>query len=263
MYSEYCQYINDNIDNIKNLSFKSNKDYNHILEHVSKLHGSLYLELILKEFKEIKIENIIEFVNINDKFGNPNIYNFNIMGYSLECSPTSLRYVYHALLILKHYDKKKCNNIVEVGCGYGGLCLAINYFMNNFDINIENYHIIDLNLPIILIKNYLSLFTDIIKTKIFYHDSSTYGENIIDINLFFISNYCFTEISNIHNQKYIDILLSKVQNGFIVWQNGGNNGAYPVKISDNIINKKIENIIEEKPQTDAGYDIYKNYFVYF
>ena len=44
--------------------------------------------------------------------------------------------------------------------------------------------------------------------------------------------------------------------------NGGNKGSYPVKKSE-ILNKNIVKVEEERPQTDAGYDIYKNYFVYF
>ncbi len=63
--------------------------------------------------------------------------------------------------------------------------------------------------------------------------------------------------------EYTVKLLSKVDNGFITWQNGGNKGAYPVEESSKIINKEIVKIIEEKPQTDAGYGIYMNYFVYF
>jgi ABC-type protease/lipase transport system fused ATPase/permease subunit len=39
--------------------------------------------------------------------------------------------------------------------------------------------------------------------------------------------------------------------------------AYPIENSSAIIGKPMLNIIEEKPQTDSGHSIYKNYFVYF
>ena len=86
---------------------------------------------------------------------------------------------------------------------------------------------------------------------------------LISNDLFFISNYCYTEIEKEYNINYTNILLPKVNNGFIIWQNGGNNGGYPITNCDDIIRKKTKLVIEEKPQTDAGYDIFKNYFVYF
>jgi hypothetical protein len=95
------------------------------------------------------------------------------------------------------------------------------------------------------------------------HYSTTYGNNVENDKLFFISNYCYTEIEKRHNDLYSHILLPKTTNGFIIWQNGGNNGCYRIENSSNITKKQILNIIEEKPQTDAGYGIYKNYFVYF
>ena len=58
-------------------------------------------------------------------------------------------------------------------------------------------------------------------------------------------------------------LLPRTTNGFITWQNGGNKGIYPIEKFSDITGKKSINIVEERPQTDAGYGIYKNYFTYF
>tara|TARA_B100001063_G_C16600810_1_gene470606 strand:- start:442 stop:849 length:408 start_codon:yes stop_codon:yes gene_type:complete len=135
--------------------------------------------------------------------------------------------------------------------------------MKILSISIETYNIIDLKESSNLIEKYLTLHKNNIQTNINYHNSETYGEYIKNEKLFFISNYCYTEIDKIHNKNYTEILLPKTENGFLVWQNGGNKGSYPIKDAENIIKKKIINVIEEKPQTDAGYDIYKNYFVYF
>ena len=114
-----------------------------------------------------------------------------------------------------------------------------------------------------MIKNYLNLHNSTIYTNINIHLNTTYGQNVADADLFFISNYCYTEIDTEHNTKYSDILLPKAKHGFITWQNGGNRGAYPIEKSSQIIKKVIQKVIDEKPQTDAGYGIYKNYFVYF
>lgn len=264
MYNNYLNFLKQTESiNIETLPFKSNNGYCGILEHVSTTHGENYLKLILEEFPNINTNKILNFCILNDKYGNPYKHKFNVNNFSILCSPTSLRYVYHSLLILKYIETTKCKNIVEVGCGYGGLCLSINYFINEFNIDIDTYNIIDMTEPINLIKKYLELHKENITTKIEYHDSLTYGKNIKDENIFFISNYCYTEISCEHNSNYTNNLITNVDNGFIVWQNGGNKGSYPVKNASEILNKNIVKVEEERPQTDAGYDIYKNYFVYF
>ena len=264
MYSNYQEFLqkNENID-ITRLPFKSNNLYCSILEHVSPQHGMEYLKLILSEFPEIKKTTITNFCNLNDKYGFPNKYKFNEQNFEIICSPTSLRYIYHALTILTYFKTTNCKNIVEVGCGYGGLCLCINYFMKFFSISIDSYNIIDLKEPCNLIEKYITLHKNNITTNVNYHNSETYGKNVNNEKLFFISNYCYTEIDKVHNKNYTDSLLPKTQNGFLVWQNGGNKGAYPINEAEKIIRKNIVNVIEEKPQTDAGYHIYKNYFVYF
>ena len=262
MYKNYQSFLKTHID-IETFLFKSDTNYCGILEHVSFEYGKKYLNLINEEFPDIKFSAINEFCNINDLYGNPKKEKFIKDNNQLNCSPTSLRYIYHALTILQYYHNTKCKNIVEVGCGYGGLCLAINYFMKYFETQINNYHIIDLTEPINLIEQYLNKHNCHIKVNIKYHNSSTYGINIEDKDLFFISNYCYTEIDKVHNLEYTVKLLSKVDNGFITWQNGGNKGVYPIEESSKIINKEIVNVIEEKPQTDAGHGIFMNYFVYF
>ena len=264
MYNNSTNYLNTNKNiDIENLSFKTNNKYCGILEHVSFEYGEKYLNLILTEFSNINIDKIINYCALNDKYGNPRKEYFSINNFNIHCSPTSLRYVYHSLLILKYIETNNCNNIVEVGCGYGGLCLAINFFTSEFNVKLHKYYMIDLKEPLELIEKYISKHKEYIYMDIEYHDNITYGKNIQTNNLFFISNYCYTEISNEHNKNYTDILLPKIKNGFIIWQNGGNKGSYPISDTNNILKKQVYKIEEERPQTDAGYDIYKNYFVYF
>jgi hypothetical protein len=264
MYKSYLNYIrNIDLNNIKSINFKSNKEYTGILEHVSHELGLKYLNLIENEYSNIDFTNIIEFIKINDYYGNPIKYNYNFKNNILFCSPSSLRYIYHSLIILEHYKNTKSKNIVEVGCGYGGLCLAINYFSKLLNIEIVNYNIIDLPEACNLINCYLHINKDNIKTNVSIYSSNSFGEEITDDNLFFISNYCYTEISESLNSSYSKILLPKTTNGFIIWQNGGNNGAYPINKVTQITGKTPIKIIEETPQTDAGFGIFKNYFVYF
>jgi hypothetical protein len=151
----------------------------------------------------------------------------------------------------------------EVGCGYGGLFLAINFFSKILDISVKQYHIVDLPEVCNLIVMYLNANKKYIHIDVCLHDNSTYGKDISDDNLFFISNYCYTEIETQHNTAYSKVLLPKTKNGFILWQNGGNGGSYPVEKRDDILGKQTIQFCEERPQTDAGHGIYKNYFVYY
>lgn len=241
-YNDYINYINKIIHEKTLGSFKSNSIYNGILEHVSYEYGLQYYELILKEFN---IDNnlIFDFTKLNDSIGNPIKYNYN----NINCSPSSLRYIYHACLILDYM--KTCNlnniNIVEVGGGYGGLCLAINYFSKYFNVSISKYNIIDLPVVIKLISKYLSYFN--LEFEIDIHESHTYGCNLPD-NLFLISNYCYSEIDTIERNKYKDILIPKIDRGFLIWNTSN------LEVIKN--NQIIKN---EKPET-SGYGY--NKFIY-
>jgi hypothetical protein len=264
MYNEYIDYLTSHLTDITELPFKSSDKYCGILEHVSYDYGKQYLILIEKEFPSIPLEQIVNFVTINDAIGSPTKQLFvATSNITFSCSPTSLRYVYHALIILQHFKDTHCSSIVEVGCGYGGLCLAIQYFSTIQSISIDTYTIIDLQPVCHLIETYLQYNSKYITSKIAYHSAYTYGRNIQDTNLFFISNYCYTEIEEHHHRFYTQILFPKISHGFITWQNGGNKGTYPITKASEIIGKPILTIMEEKPQTDAGYGIYKNYFTYF
>ena len=109
MYSEYQNSVN-NILKTNDLNFKSDKSYNSILEHVSFEQGkeyiSLIMEIIYDEFKEITFENINDYLLMNDKYGNPHKEVFLYNNTQIICSPTSLRYILHSLIILKYLKDK-------------------------------------------------------------------------------------------------------------------------------------------------------------
>ena len=80
MYNNYLNYLNtiDEI-NFEEMNFKSNQSYNGILEHVSYELGVKYLTLIENDFNNIEINNIIDFLTINDKYGFPNKHNYSFI----------------------------------------------------------------------------------------------------------------------------------------------------------------------------------------
>jgi len=258
MYIQYEKFVNENIEHIEN--FKNNFCYNAILEHVSKEQGIEYIyyieKLISESFSEITFENINEYLLLNDKYGNPRKNSFTLQNNNIICSATSLRYVYHSLIILKHIKYTNSNKIVEVGCGYGGLFLAINFFSKILEISIEKYYMIDLPPICNLIDLYLKKQTDL-NIEYILKTAYSYGKDIDDDNLFLISNYCFTEIDEQYRNGYISNLFPKIKNGFIIWQT-----VFGLPISDStIIRKDIMKIDEEYPQTASVTN--KNYYVYF
>jgi len=154
MYSNYTEYLKT-INNVAQSNFKSNPIYIDMLDHVSFDLGCEYLKLIETEFPYITKEQIIEFLNINDKYGNPVKYNFN--NDKINGNATSIRYIYHALLILNYYKNINSTEIVELGCGYGGLFLALCFYSKILNIKINKYYFIDFPEACNLIKNYISL----------------------------------------------------------------------------------------------------------
>ena len=264
MYNNYLKYITSITEsNISTSNFKSNSFYNEILEHVSVEQGIHYLNLVSEIVKnlhpEISFKNIKDYLLLNDKYGEPTKHTFTFYdGSSISCSPTSLRYIYHSLLILHYYKlKNNSTSIVEVGCGYGGLFLGICYFSKVLNIAVDHYYFIDLPEITNLIQKYISLHADNVNISYSVHSALSYGKEIENTNLFLVSNYCFTEIEKEHRDKYIDVLFPKVTNGFIIWQT-----CFGLPVQQTyIINKKINKIDEELPQTANA--VQKNYFVYF
>ena len=260
IYDEYKNCVHDCVTS-NNFNFKNNGVYNGILEHVSPEDGKSYIDVIIKfvneYFSEITFKDINEYLLLNDKYGCPVKHNFIYNNTPICCSPSSLRYVLHSLLILKHIKETRLNKIVEVGCGYGGLFLAINHFSKILNVKIDNYYFIDLPEITNLIEKYVNLHKDILHINFSTHSAYNYGLDIENSNLFFISNYCFTEIDNLHRINYVAYLFPKISNGFIIWQT-----IFGVPIEYVMaIGKPIHTIVEENPQTTNC--LYKNYYVYF
>lgn len=258
MYNNYISFVEKiNSENISSINFKNNNTYNSILEHVSKEQGQDYMNIIQNEFPEIGLDNIIAYCNINDLYGYPKLEIINSYNTTILCSPTSVRYIYHSLLILNYYKSSGCSNMCEVGCGYGGLFLAINFFSKILNVSIDNYHMVDLPAIGTLISNYMKINEHNIYINYNIHNAYNYGSDITSDNLFFISNYCFTEIDYSHRIQYMNTLINKTNAGFIIWQT-----VFDKIPIDNIeFSKSISVIEEERPQT-ATIE-YKNYFVYF
>lgn len=267
-FKEYLQSCQD-ID-VKESSFKQHPVFNQILEHVSKQTGNEYLKEIEEQFSEIPFDEIRKFININDLYGSASKSIFTTSSMKLVyCSPSNLRYIYHSLVILKQIQSlpdTKNLKIVELGAGYGGLFLAINHFAKvlGLESRIEKYYMIDLPETSSLIQKYVSVHHNVVQFN--YEVITNRVEDIYRVfqdypnndEIFFISNYCFSEISDKERQKYVDFVLPKVSYGFIVWQTCF---GLDIENAATILRKDRVRYELETPQT-ASPHIRPNYFVY-
>jgi hypothetical protein len=213
-YNSYNHYVNSVKEICKGEkfnTFKTDPSYQDILEHVNFPQGQAYLDLI--NSTNISNELLQSYCSMNDSIGSPNKAAYS----TITTSPTSLRYIFHAHLILSYLQKLAMPSIdiVELGGGYGGLCLAMFHFASAYNIQINSYTICDLPDVCILQQMYISKLNP--SLKINYVDATTFGKSIENNNLFLISNYCFSEISKDLQQSYINILFPKVVHGFFAW----------------------------------------------
>jgi hypothetical protein len=220
-YSKYIEHVKQICDSGNLENFKNNKVYGDILEHVSYEHGLEYLECI-KTKTSYKMKDVVLFCLKNDSVGLPHRSEYVFEGYGkIKVSPTSLRYVYQSYLILTHLQalgKSAGGDVVEIGGGYGGLCVALYHFIGYFqDVKINRYTILDLSEVIRLQEMFHRAIG--IREDIQYVDASTHGKDIETRGMFCISNYCYSEISGENQHGYCYWLFPKVSHGFMCWNN--------------------------------------------
>jgi hypothetical protein len=108
-------------------------------------------------------------------------------------------------------------DIIEVGGGYGGLCLSLHFFAPKYGVHIKSYRVCDLTPILRLQEKYLSTVNSSLTVD--FVDASTFGASIPSVNMFLVSNYCFSEISMENQELYRQRLFPKVAHGFIAWNN--------------------------------------------
>jgi hypothetical protein len=242
IYVHYVQSIIENLElSREQLFFKSDPRYQYVLEHVSKNHGSEYLDLIKEEFHNVYKEHKNLFVNLskkNDSVGKPTQYYYFDF---CECSPTNLRYIYQSLLILKYANELglKTLDIIEIGGGYGGLCFFLKNMCHIYSVNIASYVIYDLPEAESLQSKYLE-----------YHDLRLSEKQTLKGEHFLISNYAFSELPEPIRKTYEKEVINPFCSfGFLAW-----NGCEFYRFVDD----KDFLIEEEKPQTHPN-----NRYIYF
>lgn len=221
LYTRFTSYLRHALSTPAMDFFKSHPDVTDMLEHVSPSLGEEYMTYLLTA-PFLSTEHIRAYCQKNDRIGGGQKYPYSFptsLAKGLTTSPSNLRYLFQAHLICSHVCRlqKETVEIVEVGCGYGGLFLAMDMVAPLYSIRISCYHLIDLPESSALQQWYLSAHDCVTPTR--FHSASTYGDTIDSTDLFLISNYCFSEIAEEHQQRYRQQLFPRVSHGFMAWNN--------------------------------------------
>jgi putative sugar O-methyltransferase len=227
--------------------FRRKYDYREILEHVDFALGQEYF-LRIKEL-DPQLKTAQKGFNRNDSVGSPRSYQYP---HFEKISPTTLRYIAVALEIEKEIDIQNIHKIVEIGAGYGGQAAILDKLIPNLE-----YFIFDLPLVQELIGKYLSS----LGMRNFTHMSLADSIANREFDLV-ISNYAFSELPRNLQIEYLEKVLLKSKNGYLIMNSGRGNstGRSTGKLSLEEISDRIPGLLvkEEIPLTSPD-----NYVIYW
>lgn len=242
-YTKICHLAGTDTSFFK--TFKSNQNYQAILEHTSRYYGNCYLDILLERYGKEKTISILEKVKVNDIFGNPSLETYNIDDFVINISPSTLYYAKIWSDIIFMFKNTNEMEIVEIGGGYGGQCVVANA-MGSF----KKWSIYDLPEANLLQEKYLH------QNNITKYDlmSSPNFESINDSSKetkkydLLISNYAFSELERPIQEAYYNQVISNTQNGYMIMNFGWdiNNQFTLQEIQSKIENSQIK---DEIPKT--------------
>ncbi len=236
-YPNFCLEASSNDEVFS--TFRSNKIYQNILEHVSESLAINYFQIIKKDFglSDSEIYSKVEKFN---SIGKPNL--IKVSETIPELSGTALRYLHTSLEINKFLEKNEVipKKIVELGCGYGGQSIFLNEIFK-----IEDYTYIDLPEVNKLIMKFLSYFKLDFSKNYKTLDTNDFSEYDL-----FISNYSFSELPRHLQNKAIKKVINNSKCGYMIINSENFSNAYKfMERKDYEKLFKSYEINEERPQT--------------
>jgi hypothetical protein len=216
VYEKYTDFIKQILEKNDIRNFKQSPVYQEILEHVNLFDGQRYLEALKGSLLPFSLFDLVAVCNANDSIGNPIKTELDS---TFNTSPSNMRYAYHSHVILNYMNSigKSDVNIVEIGAGYGGLCMFIMHLAPFYGINVESYTMIDLKYPSMLQKKYLRTFPFFDKLEFIESQDEKSIQEKVQSNSFLVSNYCFSAIDTEYQEFYIEKLFPKIEHGFMAW----------------------------------------------
>jgi hypothetical protein len=136
--------------------------------------GSLWLKMILDNHGNKLLKEKLPLLKRNDIYGDPVILNYGEYG---DVCPFTFLYTLQGLNAINKFKTNKFNKIVEIGTGYGALCIVMDSLCEY-----NEYVIIDLPDVVELNRKYLKNFPEIYK-KVTFIPCNELTE-ILDVDLF-------------------------------------------------------------------------------
>ena len=192
-------------------SFKKDEGYRPILEGGPLLLFNTYLGHIREHSMDTTFFENLEKFRINDSLGNPDLYLDNEIG---KFSPTTLKFSHNTIDILEfindHGDINSVKNIVEIGGGYGGLCLILSGF-----IDFDTYTHIDIPEACKLVERYVSEFPQL-EGKVKTIPCNELDENSFDQIDLAIAVNSVNECTRETQLKYFSDIFAKSKLGYLI-----------------------------------------------
>jgi hypothetical protein len=241
-YKNACLKGKNNMAN-----FKSDANYTAILEHVSYAQGLEYLNYIKNNYSSL-LSQIDKFKR-NDLIGNPSQFVYPSIG---KISPTTLRYIKIAGDLQFFFGNLENKQIVEIGGGYGGQAYILSQLYN-----LERYSLIDLAEALALQDKYLS------QLNVSHECIQTNELDQIEPYNLVVSNYAFTECNRAVQEEYLEKVIAKASNGYMIC-NQITQGTGIAALSKDELIIALSNLgfnvklLDENPNTHSG-----NYLLVF
>ena len=190
------RYLDACIKAVKNNNYFSRfrriKKYQSILSGGERKIGTDAIKKIRQYNKLNELINHINIIKESDVIGKPIKHSFNNIG---RLDPTTLKY-FSDYIEIKNFYGKKFNNIIEIGGGYGGLCLILSKF-----VNFNKYFLIDLPPPLRLQKKFLQ--KNAVKKILFIDDIEKIKKTSFDL---LIADSSLSELSLENIKKYFSLI---------------------------------------------------------
>lgn len=189
-------------------TFKSNPVYRLILEHVSHEQGRAYLALASQHPRwGAKLRMLVAATALeNDLLGKPIRQPFDELG--IYCSPTNMRYMWHALSIWDHVEQLGLDypSFVEIGGGYGGLALWLHRLA---PMTVGSYTILDLPEAAAIQKSAAREWGLPINVDVYFTAMAP--------GSFLVSAYAFSEFSPHVRGWYEQHVVEHCPHGWLAW----------------------------------------------
>ena len=181
-------------------NFRKTHAVRQVVETVGPVDGRHYANYIKHIAPEYLTDHRVAAI---DAWGNPIRWTGILLGTPKAFSPTTLRYLAHALWLKKEGFVKEGGTVVEIGVGFGGLA-AMNALVSN-----AKTLMVDLE-PVA--KTAMRQMHDLSLS----HHGELHDGNIHDSDFCVISNYAFTELSRELQDAYVDMIICHADRGVIL-----------------------------------------------